>query len=139
MRVVFFQGHPEYDTVSLLKEYKREAMRYHSGGGDDYPPLPEHYFSVELCDLLNDYACKVRLARREAQPFPAFPEADLLPHIDNTWRDTAKAVFNNWLGLIYQVTGHERSQPFMRHLAPMRPVWCAEIRGQASGIFIKST
>jgi len=21
LRVVFFQGHPEYDTVSLLKEY----------------------------------------------------------------------------------------------------------------------
>jgi len=24
-RIVFFQGHPEYDTISLLKEYKREV------------------------------------------------------------------------------------------------------------------
>lgn len=122
MRVVFFQGHPEYDTVSLLKEYKREVLRYFAGEAEDYPPLPEHYFSLELCDLLNDYARKVRLARREGGAFPAFPEAALLPHIDNTWRDTAKAVFNNWLGLIYQVTGHQRSQPFMGHIDPANPL-----------------
>ncbi|NOQ64026.1 MAG: homoserine O-succinyltransferase, partial [Methyloprofundus sp.] len=28
LRIVFFQGHPEYDDISLLKEYKREVMRY---------------------------------------------------------------------------------------------------------------
>jgi homoserine O-succinyltransferase/O-acetyltransferase len=28
-RFVFFQGHPEYDTISLLKEYKREVMLFH--------------------------------------------------------------------------------------------------------------
>ena len=27
-RIVFFQGHPEYDTISLLKEYKREVALY---------------------------------------------------------------------------------------------------------------
>jgi homoserine O-succinyltransferase len=27
-RVIYFQGHPEYDTNSLLKEYKREVFRY---------------------------------------------------------------------------------------------------------------
>jgi len=27
-RVVLFQGHPEYDTISLLKEYKREVTRF---------------------------------------------------------------------------------------------------------------
>jgi homoserine O-succinyltransferase len=24
LRIVFFQGHPEYDTISLLKEYKQD-------------------------------------------------------------------------------------------------------------------
>ena len=31
LRFVFFQGHPEYDDVSLLKEYKREVVRYIDG------------------------------------------------------------------------------------------------------------
>ncbi|MEJ2577408.1 MAG: homoserine O-succinyltransferase, partial [Gammaproteobacteria bacterium] len=35
LRFVFFQGHPEYDTVSLLKEYKREVLRYGRGEIDD--------------------------------------------------------------------------------------------------------
>ncbi len=40
---VLFQGHPEYDAFSLLKEYKREASRF-VAGERDYPPFPEHYF-----------------------------------------------------------------------------------------------
>jgi len=28
---IFFQGHQEYDTVSLLKEYKRDLLLYASG------------------------------------------------------------------------------------------------------------
>ena len=122
LRVVFFQGHPEYDTVSLLKEYKREVLRYHAGEREDYPPLPEHYFNLELCDALSEYGQKVRLARRDGQALPDFPEQDVAPHLDNTWRDTAKAVFNNWLGLIYQVTAQDRRKPFMDHVDPVNPL-----------------
>lgn len=42
-RIVYFQGHPEYDRVSLLKEYKRETMRFLGGEIDAPPPYPEHY------------------------------------------------------------------------------------------------
>jgi homoserine O-succinyltransferase len=31
-RLVFFQGHPEYDSISLLKEFKREVSLYLGGG-----------------------------------------------------------------------------------------------------------
>ncbi len=27
-RIVYFQGHPEYDRITLLKEYKREVLRF---------------------------------------------------------------------------------------------------------------
>ncbi len=46
LRVVYFQGHPEYDTVSLLKEYKREVLRYFYEERTDYPPVPENYLST---------------------------------------------------------------------------------------------
>ena len=35
LRLVMFQGHPEYDTVSLLKEYKREINRFVTGSRID--------------------------------------------------------------------------------------------------------
>ena len=44
-RMVFFQGHPEYDTISLLKEYKREVLEYIGGRRKDYPPFPDHFFA----------------------------------------------------------------------------------------------
>lgn len=122
LRLVFFQGHPEYDTNSLLKEYKREVMRHYHGERPDYPPFPEHYFNRDVCDLLNEYGQQMRRARRQNQTPPEFPETQVLRHLDNTWRDTAKAVFNNWLGLIYQVTSQERGKPFMPEIDPSNPL-----------------
>ena len=40
LRLVFSQGHPEDDTISLLKEFKREAGLYAAGQRADYPPFP---------------------------------------------------------------------------------------------------
>ena len=122
VRVVFFQGHPEYDTISLFKEYKREVTRYYAGEREDYPPLPEHYFSLDLSDQLNSLGQKVRQARREGLPLPGFEELEVVSRLDNTWRDTAKAVFNNWLGLIYQVTDRDRRKPLMERLNPSDPL-----------------
>jgi len=39
-RQILFQGHPEYDTISLLKEYKREVMLYFNGTNQQHPPFP---------------------------------------------------------------------------------------------------
>ena len=51
-RIVFFQGHPEYDDISLLKEYKREVLRFYRGERDDYPPFPENYFNDVVQQIL---------------------------------------------------------------------------------------
>jgi homoserine O-succinyltransferase len=97
-------------------------MRHYRGEREDYPPLPEHYFSVEVGDILNEYGQHLRSARREGLSPPEFPEEEVVKHLDNTWRDTAKAVFNNWLGLIYQVTDQDRRKPFMDHIDPENPL-----------------
>jgi len=44
------------------------------------------------------------------------------PHLDNTWGDTAKALFNNWLGIVYQLTSLDRQQQFMAHVDPEDPL-----------------
>ncbi len=121
-RVVFFQGHPEYDTISLMKEFKREVSRYLEGEREDYPPFPENYFNDKARAILEDYRSVVAIAEKRGGKIPEFPERLLLPHLDNTWRDTAKAVFNNWLGLVYQVTDQDRQVPFMPGIDPENPL-----------------
>jgi len=121
-RIVFFQGHPEYDDISLLKEYKREVGRYYHGEAADYPPFPENYFNETVRQILSDYETHVRSARKTGRTLDEFPENLILEHIDNTWRDTAKAVFNNWLGKVYQITNQDRRLPFMAGIDPNNPL-----------------
>lgn len=121
-RIVFFQGHPEYDDISLLKEYKREVLRFYRSEIADYPPYPEHYFNPELKAIFHSYTQKIKLAKAQGAEFPEFPEHLVRPYLDNTWRDTAKAVFNNWLGKIYQITHQDRRIPFMDGIDPKNPL-----------------
>ncbi len=121
-RVVFFQGHPEYDDISLLKEYKREVLRFYANERKDYPPFPENYFNETVQVILNDYQQHVKNAKAKQQPLDEFPEPLIIEHLDNTWRDTAKAVFNNWLGEIYQITNQDRRLPFMEGIDPNNPL-----------------
>lgn len=106
--LVYFQGHPEYDSNSLLKEYKREVHRYINGERDDYPQPPEHYFSADAAAIAERHRQAVLEAVEKNSPPPLFPEAQLEPLLDNTWRDTTKSIINNWLGLVYEKTDFER-------------------------------
>ncbi len=125
-RMVFFQGHPEYDNISLLKEFKREVLRFRNGQRDDYPPFPDNYFSNVAQAILNEYRLRCDRAIDNQQPLPEFPEAIILPHIDNTWHDSARAVVENWVGKVYQVTSVERKEPFMAGVNPADPLnWLA--------------
>ena len=121
-RIVFFQGHPEYDDISLLKEYKREVLRFYHDETDVYPPLPENYFDREAIRILTDYKEHIKAAKAKGGKSDDFPEQLILEYIDNTWRDTARAVFNNWLGKVYQITNRDRRFPFMDGIDPKNPL-----------------
>ncbi len=121
-RQVFLQGHPEYDMISLLKEYKREVNRFTSGQRDEYPPSPENYFGVQSLAILDEHKARILDALDAGRAPPAFPEAHLVGRLDNTWHDTAEGVVGNWMGLIYQVTNNDRTLPFMSHVDPDDPL-----------------
>ena len=122
LRFVFFQGHPEYDKVSLAKEYKREVTRFVAGERETYPAYPERYFARPARELLDLHRDRVMEAMTCGTPPPAFPDAELEPRLDNTWTDTGKAMFNNWLGLVYQLTDADRRRPLMVNLDPDDPL-----------------
>lgn len=122
LRVVYFQGHPEYDTISLLKEYKREVNLYIAGKRPDYPPFPEGYFTLRTRAIFDEYREHMERARAEGELLPVFPEDLVLETLDNTWHDTAEAVIGNWIGLVYQVTHQDRAIPFMEGIDPDDPL-----------------
>ena len=122
LRLVMFQGHPEYDTISLLKEYKREVMLYAAGKRTDYPPFPQAYFRVREQAVLDEYRCRLDAAQAAGEAAPEFPESLVAKRLDNTWHDTAEAVVGNWMGVVYQVTHSDRRIPFMEGVNPDDPL-----------------
>ena len=122
LRFAYFQGHPEYDIFSLMKEYKREISRYLRRERDDYPPFPDHYFCDEAKVLLHRYERDLIASGERGDSPPDYPEQEIVALLDNTWTDTGKALFNNWLGLVYQLTNRDRRLPHMSGVDPDDPL-----------------
>jgi homoserine O-succinyltransferase len=119
-RTLYFQGHPEYGAISLLKEFKREYNRYVSGERKHQPRVPEHFFTPEGEQIAQELIDQ--LMRDGTDSAPEFPEDVLFPYCDNTWGDTGKAIVNNWLGLVYQLTNLDRKKQFMPGVDPDDPL-----------------
>jgi homoserine O-succinyltransferase len=121
-RIVFCQGHPEYDANSLMKEYKREIGRFIFEDMKEYPPQPRNYFNGLNCAILDEYKDRVLHTKRNDLAAPEFPEHLLVSTLDNTWHDSAEAVINNWIGKVYQITHLDRRKPFNEGIDPGNPV-----------------
>ncbi|MEM9385167.1 MAG: homoserine O-succinyltransferase [Pseudomonadota bacterium] len=121
IRQVCFQGHPEYDAITLLKEYRREVARWLDKERSEPPPFPERYFSPRSRAILLEFQ------RRLATPtntvgLESFPEALLVPALHNSWHDTAEAIMDNWIGIVYRLTHVERGRPFAEGVNPEAPL-----------------
>ena len=64
----------------------------------------------------------IEKARSPALRARDFPEEELTALVDNTWRDTGKAIVNNWLGLVYQHTNLDRRKQYMEDVDPDDPL-----------------
>ncbi|MCG8324097.1 MAG: homoserine O-succinyltransferase [Thiotrichales bacterium] len=121
-RLVFCQGHPEYDVISLMKEYKREVGCYINAERDDYPVFPENYFDIRSRAILEEYRDRVESAVQNKQQIEDFPEGLIIPRLHNTWHDSAEAVINNWIGKVYQLTHVDRRVAFRDGIDPCNPL-----------------
>ena len=122
IRTVYLQGHPEYDSVSLLKEYKRDAMEYLGGKAGEYPPFPANYLGKFEEAVLSEFRMRAESAIQQGTEIPQFPEQLVLKYLDNTWHDTGSAIIGKWLGLIYQITHNDRHKPFMDGIDKNNPL-----------------
>ena len=95
--MLYFQGHPEYDDISLLKEYKREIARYLFQQREDYPPVPIGYFSEHALQTAEQFKQLVIDAQKQEDLLANFPEEELQAQLQNQWRQASLHIFRNWL------------------------------------------
>ncbi len=95
-RFVFLQGHPEYDTDSLLREYRRDVGRYLHGEMPDYPAEPANYFSDEAAAVLRAFRRR-SIANRDGLLFDVFPNVASPFAITNRWQAWTSQFYRNWL------------------------------------------
>jgi homoserine O-succinyltransferase len=93
---VFFQGHPEYDADTLLLEYRRDIGRYLRGERETYPTAPRGGFDPAVLEQLQMLRLLAAEHRNEAT-LAAFPLALAKSHAEDRWRETATALYRNWL------------------------------------------
>ena len=93
---VHFQGHPEYGTRTLLKEYRRDIKRFLRRERETYPSVPHGYFDPGSSQLLADFREKALASPRE-EMLASFPEAAVAATLQNSWQASGTAVYRNWL------------------------------------------
>jgi homoserine O-succinyltransferase len=96
---VFFQGHPEYESNTLLREYRRDIGRYFTRETAKYPLMPQHYFDCNTVDAL--HALQLRTISGQGEELiPEISAALSTASIENTWRSSATSIYTNWLRFI---------------------------------------
>ncbi|WP_436280648.1 homoserine O-acetyltransferase/O-succinyltransferase family protein [Rhizobium leguminosarum] len=93
---VYLQGHPEYDGTTLLKEYRRDVLRYLAGSIETYPEIPVDYFDTIAVETLRSFS---ELAQNNRKPEVGrqFPYLEISAAKTKSWQEPAKTFFRNWL------------------------------------------
>ena len=106
---VHFQGHPEYETQTLLGEYRRDMGRFLRGENEVCPTIPRGYFGTEAEESLTAFRRRA-LSDKSPEFFADFPADELAKDLRNVWHQPARRIYRNWL--LYMASQRaERSRP----------------------------
>ena len=98
-QMVFLQGHPEYQSETLLKEYRRDIGRYVRARQPLYPTLPHGYFPAHTIAMLEDFRKRAEADRRP-QIMSDFPESAVRANLVPAWREGTIQLYRNWLASV---------------------------------------
>jgi homoserine O-succinyltransferase len=93
---LFFQGHPEYDSGALFREYRRDVGRFLAGERDSYPAMPCRYFDEPAVAAMAAFRERA-LRHRHPDLLSSFPTCDAEHNVAHAWRGPAVRLYANWL------------------------------------------
>lgn len=102
-RYVMMQWHPEYDSVSLAREYLRDKKLWLSHA-------PSNYLTQEIRLLNVDRSYSNDELQKIGNP-------------ENNWRDSAQVMMARWIGLVYRITNIDITKQYMDGIDPSDPLW----------------
>jgi homoserine O-succinyltransferase len=114
---LFFQGHPEYDADTLLREYRRDAVRFLAGERGRYPAQPIGYFDEPAAALAKAFARRARTGRR-SELMAEFPTRALEAGLRSPWREAALGVYQKWAAYLSARKAEKRDVS-----VPLRRTW----------------
>lgn len=106
---VFFQGHPEYDSDTLLLEYRRDVGRYLRSERDTYPSLPWRYFDAETAGLMTAIREKA-MRERHLELLGDLPMAWAERRMWHSWLSGAITLYRNWLAYLWAQKSRQPSE-----------------------------
>jgi homoserine O-succinyltransferase len=95
--VVLVQGHPEYEAMSLLREYRRDLRRYASGERDELPSLPLRCVAEGDWPSLEELHLRVTGGEREPALVETYPFNEVGARAPRSWSTVANRLYANWL------------------------------------------
>ena len=114
---LFFQGHPEYDADTLLREYRRDAARFLAGERGRYPGQPVGYFDETAAALAEGFAGRAR-SGRHSELMAEFPTSALEAGLRSPWREPALGVYRKWTAYLSARKAEKRNVS-----VPLRRTW----------------
>jgi len=119
---LFFQGHPEYDADTLLREYRRDAARFLAGERLKYPAVPVGYFNDKASALADAFRARA-IADRSADPMADFPKSALEAGLQCPWRPAALGVYEKWVAFLTACKTERRPMPVQSEGTRLRRTW----------------
>jgi homoserine O-succinyltransferase len=96
---VFLQGHPEYEPDTLLREYRRDFLRYLRGEQAAAPGCPQGYFDPQTEHALQAFTLAARRGQ-VAESLNAFDDITARFKPAAVWQANAVRLYRNWLEFI---------------------------------------
>ncbi len=120
LRSVLWQGHPEYEKISLLLEWTRDLGltqdRRLNGEPIDLSPFPHKYLRKEGASLAEEHRKKVEQGEYYNQikkgTLPPATRNKIAEHTPNRWTSSYRALMSNWVAAVYDKTHIDRHKPF---------------------------
>jgi homoserine O-succinyltransferase len=111
---VFWQGHPEYDSDTLAREFRRDVLRYFNNEWPR-PPLPPHsYFDAAAQARIQSALAKARDEPMSLETVAATLKPEALSPAVAQWRETATRLMSNWLCAISRRKAEAATNTFAR-------------------------
>ncbi len=120
--LLFFQGHPEYEAATLLREYRRDVARFLNRERDDYPAIPAGYFNDEAAALAAAFRVRA-LVERRGELIAEFPKAALEAGLECPWRAAALGIYEKWTAYLTARKAERRTVSAALPGARLRRTW----------------